>query len=138
MNGTIHSPRFEEFNDPECIAARHVEIPRHDVRLPLSDEEQGFILALRGDNGCIGESIAKRFQQEPAMVRPVMDNEKPRLSLVIKFEFHVHSRPTEKCMKIGSDGVQIVGGHGFTKEHPVERWYRDLRAVALMHSGLHA
>lgn len=44
----------------------------------------------------------------------------------------------DKCMKIGSDGVQIVGGHGFTKEHPVERWYRDLRAVAVMHSGLHA
>lgn len=44
----------------------------------------------------------------------------------------------EKAMKIGNDGVQILGGHGFTKEHPVERWYRDLRAVALMHSGLHA
>ena len=44
----------------------------------------------------------------------------------------------EKCMKIGNDGVQIVGGHGFTKEHPVERWYRDLRSVAVMHSGLHA
>lgn len=45
---------------------------------------------------------------------------------------------TEKAMKIGNDGVQIVGGHGFTKEHPVERWYRDLRSVAVMHSGLHA
>jgi alkylation response protein AidB-like acyl-CoA dehydrogenase len=44
----------------------------------------------------------------------------------------------EKSMKIGNDGVQILGGHGFTKEHPVERWYRDLRSVALMHSGLHA
>ncbi len=45
---------------------------------------------------------------------------------------------TEKVMKIGTDGVQILGGHGFTKEHPVERWYRDLRATAIMHSGLHA
>ncbi|WP_171293669.1 acyl-CoA dehydrogenase family protein [Acinetobacter haemolyticus] len=44
----------------------------------------------------------------------------------------------EKSMKIGTDGVQILGGHGFTKEHPVERWYRDLRATAVMHSGLHA
>lgn len=39
-------------------------------------------------------------------------------------------------MKSGSDGVQILGGHGFVKEHPVERWYRDLRAVALMEGGL--
>lgn len=44
----------------------------------------------------------------------------------------------EKSMKIGTDGVQLLGGHGFTKEHPVERWYRDLRSTAIMQSGLHA
>lgn len=44
----------------------------------------------------------------------------------------------EKAMKIGTDGVQVLGGHGFTKEHPVERWYRDLRATSILHSGLHA
>jgi len=44
----------------------------------------------------------------------------------------------EKSMKMGTDGVQILGGHGFTKEHPVERWYRDIRATAILHSGLHA
>ncbi len=43
----------------------------------------------------------------------------------------------EKSMEIGSNGVQLLGGHGFTKEHPVERWYRDLRAIAVMHGGLH-
>lgn len=45
---------------------------------------------------------------------------------------------SEKSMRIGTDGVQILGGHGFTKEHPVERWYRDLRATAILQSGLHA
>lgn len=39
-------------------------------------------------------------------------------------------------MQAGSDGVQVLGGHGFVKEHPVERWYRDLRAVGLMEGGL--
>jgi alkylation response protein AidB-like acyl-CoA dehydrogenase len=34
-------------------------------------------------------------------------------------------------MTIGSDGVQLLGGHGYVKEHPVERWYRDLRAIGL-------
>ena len=43
----------------------------------------------------------------------------------------------EKAMEIGSNGVQLLGGHGFTKEHPVERWYRDLRAIAVLHGGLH-
>lgn len=43
---------------------------------------------------------------------------------------------TEKGMKIGLDGVQLLGGHGFVKEHPVERWYRDLRAVGLMEGAV--
>lgn len=38
---------------------------------------------------------------------------------------------TDKGMQIGSDGVQLLGGHGYTKEHPVERWYRDLRAIGV-------
>jgi alkylation response protein AidB-like acyl-CoA dehydrogenase len=38
----------------------------------------------------------------------------------------------ERGMRIGNDGVQLLGGHGFVKEHPVERWYRDLRAVGVM------
>jgi alkylation response protein AidB-like acyl-CoA dehydrogenase len=39
-------------------------------------------------------------------------------------------------MQIGSDGVQLLGGHGYTKEHPVERWYRDLRAAGLIEGVL--
>ncbi|GAA4819247.1 acyl-CoA dehydrogenase family protein [Tomitella cavernea] len=38
---------------------------------------------------------------------------------------------TDKGMQIGLDGVQLLGGHGYTKEHPVERWYRDLRAAGI-------
>jgi alkylation response protein AidB-like acyl-CoA dehydrogenase len=38
----------------------------------------------------------------------------------------------EYGMQIGSNGVQLLGGHGYVKEHPVERWYRDLRAAAVM------
>ena len=41
-----------------------------------------------------------------------------------------------KGMQIGSQGVQLLGGHGYVKEHPVERWYRDLRATGLMEGGL--
>jgi alkylation response protein AidB-like acyl-CoA dehydrogenase len=37
----------------------------------------------------------------------------------------------DKGMQIGLDGVQLLGGHGYTKEHPVERWYRDLRAIGV-------
>ena len=43
---------------------------------------------------------------------------------------------TERGMRIGLDGVQLLGGHGFVKEHPVERWYRDLRAVGIMEGAV--
>ena len=38
---------------------------------------------------------------------------------------------TDRGMQIGLDGIQLLGGHGYTKEHPVERWYRDLRAIGV-------
>jgi alkylation response protein AidB-like acyl-CoA dehydrogenase len=42
----------------------------------------------------------------------------------------------DRAMAIGSEGVQLLGGHGFVKEHPVERWYRDLRAAGILEGGL--
>ncbi len=42
----------------------------------------------------------------------------------------------EHAMQIGSDGVQLLGGHGYTTEHPVQRWYRDLRAAGMLEGGL--
>jgi alkylation response protein AidB-like acyl-CoA dehydrogenase len=42
----------------------------------------------------------------------------------------------ERGTNIGSDGVQLLGGHGYVKEHPVERWYRDLRAAGIMEGAL--
>jgi alkylation response protein AidB-like acyl-CoA dehydrogenase len=42
----------------------------------------------------------------------------------------------DKGMAIGSAGVQLLGGHGYIKEHPVERWYRDLRAAGVLEGGL--
>ena len=41
-----------------------------------------------------------------------------------------------KGATIGSQGVQLLGGHGYVKEYPVERWYRDLRAAGVMEGAL--
>lgn len=42
----------------------------------------------------------------------------------------------DKGMQIANDGVQLLGGHGYTREHPVERWYRDLRAAGVMEGAV--
>ena len=40
--------------------------------------------------------------------------------------------------KIGTDGVQLLGGAGFVREHPVERWYRHLAAAGVMEGAVSA
>lgn len=42
----------------------------------------------------------------------------------------------DKGMFIGTTGVQLLGGHGFVKEHPVELWYRHLRAIGVLEGAL--
>jgi alkylation response protein AidB-like acyl-CoA dehydrogenase len=42
----------------------------------------------------------------------------------------------EKAVEIGTSGVQLLGGHGYITEHPVERWYRDLAGVGIMEGGV--
>ena len=34
-------------------------------------------------------------------------------------------------MKIVSDALQVVGGIGYTKEFPLERYYRDVRIAQI-------
>jgi alkylation response protein AidB-like acyl-CoA dehydrogenase len=49
-----------------------------------------------------------------------------------KEAYLAHHFCAEHAMKIGTDGVQLLGGHGFCREHPVEMWYRNLRAIAIL------
>jgi alkylation response protein AidB-like acyl-CoA dehydrogenase len=89
---------------------------RQGVAFPVSDigiESNGMRLATyraasRADHG-------ESFSREAAIARRLC---------------------TQKGMKIGSDGVQLLGGHGYIKEHPVERWYRDLRSAGVMEGAL--
>ena len=50
--------------------------------------------------------------------------------------FLAHHLCMTKSMEIGTNAVQLLGGHGFTKEHPAERWYRDLRVLGVINGGL--
>lgn len=42
----------------------------------------------------------------------------------------------EKAVEIGTNGVQLLGGHGYITEHPVERWYRDLAGAGIIEGGV--
>jgi len=38
----------------------------------------------------------------------------------------------EQSMWIADHGVQVLGGHGFIREHPVEMWFRNARTLGVL------
>jgi len=43
---------------------------------------------------------------------------------------HIHC--ADRSMWIADEGVQLMGGHGYIRSNPVERWYRDARTLSLL------
>jgi alkylation response protein AidB-like acyl-CoA dehydrogenase len=43
---------------------------------------------------------------------------------------------SEKSMWIADNGVQVLGGHGFIREHPVEMWFRNARTLGVLEGTL--
>jgi len=42
------------------------------------------------------------------------------------------SYAAKQAMKIADNGIQVLGGHGFIREHPVEMWYRHARTLSVL------
>jgi alkylation response protein AidB-like acyl-CoA dehydrogenase len=42
----------------------------------------------------------------------------------------------EKSMFVSDQGVQVLGGHGFIREHPVEMWFRNARTLGVLEGTL--
>lgn len=39
---------------------------------------------------------------------------------------------TDLSVEVTSDAVQVLGGHGYIQDHPVEKWMRDARCLGLV------
>jgi butyryl-CoA dehydrogenase len=48
----------------------------------------------------------------------------------------VKSWPSQWCLEANSLAIQIHGGYGYTREYPVEQYYRDNR-LNMIHEGTH-
>jgi alkylation response protein AidB-like acyl-CoA dehydrogenase len=62
-----------------------------------------------------------------------------RVDAGLKFQREAYLARTlcsSKAMQIGTNGVQLLGGAGFIKDHPVEIWYRQLRSIGVMDGNL--
>jgi alkylation response protein AidB-like acyl-CoA dehydrogenase len=45
---------------------------------------------------------------------------------------HARVYSGQQAMWIADNGVQVLGGHGFIREHPVELWYRHARTLTVL------
>ena len=66
------------------------------------------------------------------------DEEKSRAHLLLELLTPIcKSWPSEFCLEANKLAIQILGGYGYTREYPVERYYRDNR-LNHIHEGTHA
>ena len=42
----------------------------------------------------------------------------------------------EQAMWIADEGVQMLGGHGYLRDNPVEMWYRDARTISVLEGAV--
>jgi alkylation response protein AidB-like acyl-CoA dehydrogenase len=107
-----------------------------------------YVSAYVRERRAFGEPIADRQAVAFAVANIAIELEGLRLATLraaaridAGLEFHREVALARRLcavhgMAIGSEGVQLLGGHGYVKEHPVERWYRDLRAAGMLEGGL--
>jgi alkylation response protein AidB-like acyl-CoA dehydrogenase len=38
---------------------------------------------------------------------------------------------SETAMRVATDGIQVHGGYGYTKDYPVERFFRDAKITQI-------
>jgi len=43
---------------------------------------------------------------------------------------------SEKALWIADNGIQVLGGHGFIREHPVEMWFRHARTLGVLEGAV--
>jgi alkylation response protein AidB-like acyl-CoA dehydrogenase len=49
---------------------------------------------------------------------------------------HARDYASRMAMEVTDSGIQVLGGHGFIREHPVEMWYRNARTLGVLEGTL--
>ncbi len=114
------------------------------VMLGLSRAVLEYCVPYAKDREAFGESIARKQAIAFCLAEMHMEVESMRW-LVWKAASQLeagrdatraaqfaHSYAAEKSMWTADNGVQVLGGHGFIREHPVEMWFRNARTLGVL------
>ena len=82
----------------------------------------------------LGLYAARLFDDSETL--PGEEQRKTALELLDLLTPIVKSWPSEFCLKANELAIQILGGHGYTREYPVEQYYRENR-LNQIHEGTH-
>jgi alkylation response protein AidB-like acyl-CoA dehydrogenase len=94
---------------------------RHQFKRPIIDfQGVGFMLADMATQIDAGRLLVHRA----AWLR---DQGKPHSQQAAMAKLHA----TDTCMAVTTDAVQVLGGYGYVREHPVERYMRDAKVTQI-------
>ncbi len=120
--------RAPQNKDP---ASPQVPIIEHaDVRRMLMAQKVAVEGALALVTWCALLIDRQRVSADPA--------ERQRLALLLDILTPIaKSWPSEHCLEANKWAIQVLGGYGYTRDYPVERFYRDNR-LNHIHEGTYA
>ena len=49
---------------------------------------------------------------------------------------HARAYAARQSLWVADEGIQVLGGHGFIREHPVEMWFRNARTLSVLEGTL--
>jgi alkylation response protein AidB-like acyl-CoA dehydrogenase len=137
--------------DSGCDARRLVNLSRTalgTVLVGLSRAVLEYAIPYAKDREAFGEAIARKqaiaftladMRIEVDAMRWLTWKAASRLEHGVDATREAHlarSYCARQAMKIADDGVQVLGGHGFIREHPIELWYRNARTLGVLEGAV--
>ncbi len=125
-----HRPQGRHPHEKDPATPQVMIIEHADVKRMLMAQKAYVEGGLSLVTYCAGLIDAQAVTDDPA--------EQDRLGLLLDILTPIaKSWPSEYCLEANKHAIQILGGYGYTREYPVERFYRDNR-LNHIHEGTHA
>ena len=118
-------PHDKDPSSPQVMIIEHADVKR--LMLTQKAYVEGGLALVTYCSGLVDQQTVAETAEE-----------KTRLTLLLDILTPIaKSWPSEFCLEANKHAIQVLGGYGYTRDYPVERFYRDNR-LNHIHEGTHA
>ena len=118
-------PHDKDPSSPQVMIIEHADVKR--LMLTQKAYVEGGLALVTYCSGLVDQQTVAETTEE-----------KTRLTLLLDILTPIaKSWPSEFCLEANKHAIQVLGGYGYTRDYPVERFYRDNR-LNHIHEGTHA